>query len=81
MLSYGLVALGRTSASIEAAVKYFSVGLISSGVLAFGIVTLGLAFGDSALYRPGWSAVEVAWFSGFLLSPLLIKLGAAPFHF
>ena len=59
MLSYGLVALGRTSLRLKLRLSTWRRP-ISSGVLAFGIVTLGLAFGDSALYRPGWSAVEVA---------------------
>ena len=85
--SYALVALNRDSAiSAEAAIKYFVLGALASGLLLYGMSMIYGATGTldlaaiSALIgqveHPGWLAVGLV----FIVSGVAFKLGAAPFH-
>jgi len=85
--SYALVAMNRDSAaSAEAAIKYFVLGALASGLLLYGMSmiygatgTLDLAaiagkFGQ--VEHPGWLAFGLV----FLVCGIAFKMGAAPFH-
>jgi NADH-quinone oxidoreductase subunit N len=85
--SYALVALNRDSAvSAEAAIKYFVLGALASGLLLYGMSMIYGATGTLDLARisasigqvehPGWLAFGLI----FLIAGIAFKLGAAPFH-
>ena len=88
--SYALVALNRDSAlSSEAAIKYFVLGALASGLLLYGMSMLYGATGTLDLAK----IHAVADFSSgsphqtllafglvFLIVGITFKLGAAPFH-
>ncbi|MGB0133677.1 NADH-quinone oxidoreductase subunit NuoN [Dokdonella sp.] len=85
--SYALVALNRDSAvSAEAAIKYFVLGALASGLLLYGMSmiygatgTLDLASISASIGQvehPGWLAFGLV----FLVCGIAFKLGAAPFH-
>ncbi|WP_329740633.1 NADH-quinone oxidoreductase subunit NuoN [Dyella sp. A6] len=85
--SYGLVALNRDSAlSSEAAMKYFVLGALSSGMLLYGMSMVYGATGTLDL-----ASLHVAVMNThlphlllfgmvFMLTGIAFKLGAAPFH-
>ena len=83
---YALVAINRDSkASTEAALKYFVMGALSSGLLLFGFAWLYGATGtfdlsvlasDVGAYNHIWLVVAFV----FILSGLAFKFGVAPFH-
>lgn len=85
--SYALVALNRDSSlSSEAAIKYFVLGALSSGLLLYGMSmiygatgTLGLAQLHEAIPH---SAMPHLLIFGlvFLVIGVAFKLGVAPFH-
>jgi NADH-quinone oxidoreductase subunit N len=87
--SYALVALERDSArSTEAAMKYFVLGALASGLLLYGMSmlygatgTLDIAQVAQAL-RPGISGDKTVLVFGlvFIVAGLAFKLGAVPFH-
>jgi len=85
--SYGLVALNRDSAlSSEAAMKYFVLGALSSGMLLYGMSmvygaagTLDLASLHGAVAHSGLPHLMLFGLI-FMLVGIAFKLGAAPFH-
>jgi NADH-quinone oxidoreductase subunit N len=85
---YALVALQRDSKpAIEAAMKYFVLGALASGLLLYGMSMVYGATGSLELDR-----IAVAIFTGhvnrlilvfglvFLVSAIAFKLGAVPYH-
>jgi NADH-quinone oxidoreductase subunit N len=87
--SYALVALNRDSAqSSEAAMKYFVLGALASGMLLYGISMLYGATGTLDLARIH-GAAAIAYHDQrmllifglvFVVAGLAFKFGAAPFH-
>jgi len=85
--SYALVAMNRDSASsAEAAIKYFVLGALASGLLLYGMSMIYGATGSLDLAtitgkfgqveHPGWLAFGLV----FLVCGIAFKVGAAPFH-
>lgn len=85
--SYALVALNRESAiSAEAAIKYFVLGALASGLLLYGMSMIYGATGTldlaaisaqvNQVEHRGWLAIGLV----FIVSGVAFKLGAAPFH-
>nr|YP_010454691.1 NADH dehydrogenase subunit 2 [Epeorus melli]QZZ23867.1 NADH dehydrogenase subunit 2 [Epeorus melli] len=60
----------------EAALKYFLTQALASAILLFGIITLSLGS-----HLPFSSFMDNALLNMVLSSTLLLKMGAAPFHF
>jgi NADH-quinone oxidoreductase subunit N len=87
LCSYGLVALNRDSPlSSEAAIKYFVLGALSSGMLLYGMSmvygatgTLALAELHGAVIHAGMSSLMVFGMI-FMIVGISFKLGIAPFH-
>ncbi|MCX7512443.1 NADH-quinone oxidoreductase subunit NuoN [Frateuria sp. STR12] len=87
LCSYGLVALNRDSPlSSEAAIKYFVLGALSSGMLLYGMSmvygatgTLALAELHGAVVHAGMSNLMVFGLI-FMIVGISFKLGVAPFH-
>jgi NADH-quinone oxidoreductase subunit N len=87
LCSYGLVALNRDSRlSSEAAIKYFVLGALSSGMLLYGMSmvygatgTLALAQLHGAVVQAGMSNLMVFGLI-FMIVGISFKLGVAPFH-
>jgi NADH-quinone oxidoreductase subunit N len=85
---YSMVALQRDSAtSTEAAMKYFVLGALSSGMLLYGIsmvygATGSLALQEVAAKTAGGSALTGVLVFGivFIVAGIGFKLGAVPFH-
>ncbi|MEW9572493.1 NADH-quinone oxidoreductase subunit NuoN [Rhodanobacter sp. Si-c] len=85
--SYALVALNRDSSlSSEAAIKYFVLGALSSGMLLYGMSmvygatgTLDLAQLHAAVTHSAMPHLLVFGLI-FMLVGIAFKLGAAPFH-
>lgn len=73
--------------STESGIKYFILGGFSSCLLLFGFSTLYAVYGSSCFETLGMLALfsDNAFFTIisliFILSALLFKLGAVPFHF
>lgn len=87
--SYALVAMNRDSVrSTEAAMKYFVLGALASGVLLYGMSmiygathSLGLIDIARALFEPQVANRTVLLFGlVFLVSGIAFKLGVVPFH-
>jgi NADH-quinone oxidoreductase subunit N len=88
--SYALVALNRDSSiSSEAAIKYFVLGALASGLLLYGMsmiygatATLDLAKIHAIADFSGTSphATLLAFGLVFLVTGIAFKFGAAPFH-
>jgi len=86
--SYGLVALNRDSAvSAEAAMKYFVLGALASGMLLYGMSMIYGATGklDLAAIHAASSALgdnQLLMMFGlvFVIVGIAFKFGAAPFH-
>lgn len=85
---YAMVAMqGNTRLATEAAVKYFVLGALASGMLLYGIsivygVTGSLALGEISAYA-GIATTERPWLvyaTVFIIAGLAFKLGAVPFH-
>src|SRR6056297_47904 len=86
--SYALVALNRDSArGAEAAMKYFILGSLASGILLYGMSLIYGATGSLALSEISGALGQAA--SGdallafglvFLVVGIAFKLGAVPFH-
>lgn len=85
--SYALVALNRDSViSAEAAIKYFVLGALASGLLLYGMSMVYGATGslDLALVSASTGTLEhpnlLAFGLVFIVVGIAFKLGAAPFH-
>lgn len=93
LCSYALVAIDRESPlASEAAMKYFVLGSLASGMLLFGMSLVYGATGsldlaaihgvaDQAVANPG-AAASTLLLTGmvFLVAGIAFKFGAAPFH-
>jgi NADH-quinone oxidoreductase subunit N len=86
---YALVAIDRDSpVASEAAMKYFVLGSIASGMLLYGISMIYGATGsvdlqviaDAAVAMPGSEDLVLVFGLVFLVVGLAFKLGAVPFH-
>lgn len=87
---YGLVALNRDSLkATEAAMKFFILGALASGLLLFGISFIYGATGGSLqldkvflyIYQSGGGNATLLIFGlVFIVAGLMFKLGIAPFH-
>lgn len=85
---YAMVALHRDNGNAaEAAMKYFVLGAIASGMLLYGMSILyglsgSLLITDvaSAVTRAGEIDIGVVFALVFVLVALMFKLGAVPFH-
>ena len=85
---YAMVALYRdNSSSSEAAMKYFVLGALASGMLLYGISmiygatgTLNLGEVNAALAAGGERSVGARFGLVFVVVGLAFKLGAVPFH-
>lgn len=85
---YAMVALNRDSAvSTEAAMKYFVLGALASGVLLYGMSMIYGATGSlditrvaEAVYLKSANTTVLVFGLVFLVSGLAFKLGVVPFH-
>ncbi len=85
---YALVAFNRDSAAAsEAAMKYFVLGALASGMLLYGISMLYGATGSldigevsAALAAPGERSLILVFALCFIVVGLAFKFGAVPFH-
>lgn len=85
---YAMVALQRDSAiATEAAMKYFVLGALASGMLLYGMsmvygVTGSLALADIAQNLADGTDLRIPLVFGivFIVAGLAFKLGAVPFH-
>ncbi|MDP3420810.1 MAG: NADH-quinone oxidoreductase subunit N, partial [Thiobacillus sp.] len=85
---YAMVALQRDSSiATEAAMKYFVLGALASGMLLYGMsmvygVTGSLALADMAQILSDGTDLRIPLVFGivFIVSGLAFKLGAVPFH-
>ena len=85
---YAMVALDRESpVASEAAMKYFVLGAIASGVLLYGMSLLYGATGTLDLTGLGVhiaaapsASIATLFALGFVVAGLCFKLGAVPFH-
>lgn len=86
---YAMVAMRKQEGrAIEAAMKYFILGALSSGMLLFGMSFLfGVAgsldihtIATQVILHSGSHAVLVTFAAVFVLAGIAFKLGAAPFH-
>ncbi|MGQ0511383.1 MAG: NADH-quinone oxidoreductase subunit NuoN [Betaproteobacteria bacterium] len=88
---YAMVALNRDSAqSVEAAMKYFVLGALASGLLLYGMSMIYGATGTltltevakqvSVLSRDSTQHTFLVFGLVFLVSGLAFKLGVVPFH-
>ena len=85
---YTLVAFNRDSApASEAAMKYFVLGALASGMLLYGISMLYGATGSldiqqvaAAVVAPGKQGIVMVFALCFIVVGLAFKFGAVPFH-
>jgi NADH-quinone oxidoreductase subunit N len=85
---YALVAFNRDSArASEAAMKYFVLGALASGMLLYGISMLYGATGSldigqvaAAVGSPGGKGIVLVFALCFIVVGLAFKFGAVPFH-
>jgi NADH-quinone oxidoreductase subunit N len=85
---YAMVAFERDSpVASEAAMKYFVLGALASGMLLYGISMLYGVTGSldieqvgAALAKPGESGIVLVFALCFVVVGLAFKLGAVPFH-
>jgi NADH-quinone oxidoreductase subunit N len=88
LCQYALVALDRdSSVSAEAAMKYFVLGAIASGILLYGMsilygITGTLDLGQLAVFvaGSGLTHIGLVFALGFIVVALAFKFGAVPFH-
>ncbi|MDR2639727.1 MAG: NADH-quinone oxidoreductase subunit NuoN [Helicobacteraceae bacterium] len=85
---YALISMHRRDKALEAALKYFVMGALAVGLLAFGVMLLYAATGSveigkiqSALVAEGFNnnALVLAA-SAFIVAGLGFKLSVVPFH-
>lgn len=85
---YGMIALDRDSArSIEAAMKYFVLGALASGLLLYGMSMVYGATGSleisgvaQAVYNQAANQEVLVFGLVFLVAGIAFKLGVVPFH-
>lgn len=85
---YAMVALQRdSSVATEAAMKYFVLGALASGMLLYGMsmvygVTGSLGLGDIAIGLQDGTDLHIPLVFGivFIVAGLAFKIGAVPFH-
>ncbi len=85
---YAMVALQRdSSVATEAAMKYFVLGALASGMLLYGMsmvygVTGSLGLGDIAIALQDGTDLYIPLVFGivFIVAGLAFKIGAVPFH-
>ena len=85
---YALVAMDRESArSTEAAMKYFVLGALASGLLLYGMSMIYGATGSlelsgiaQAIYHQAGNRTVLMFGLVFLVAGLAFKLGVVPFH-
>lgn len=79
---YVLATTSRTFGGIMAAVKYFAFGTLGSLMLYWGAVNMFEIIGsmNMLVFMNVTSHDKSIWIQSLILSGLLIKLGAAPFH-
>lgn len=85
---YAMVALQRDSGrASEAAMKYFVLGALASGMLLYGMSilygltgTLGIPEISNALIQQQHASAAVDFAVVFIVTGLAFKLGAVPFH-
>ncbi len=85
---YGMVAMNRDSvASTEAAMKYFILGALASGLLLYGMSMIYGATGSleitkiaETLYNAESNRTVLVFGLVFLVAGLAFKLGVVPFH-
>lgn len=85
---YAMVALQRdSSVATEAAMKYFVLGALASGMLLYGMsmvygVTGSLGLGDIAIALQDGTDLHIPLVFGivFIVAGLAFKIGAVPFH-
>jgi NADH-quinone oxidoreductase subunit N len=84
LCSYALVAIDRDNpTSSEAAMKYFVLGSLASGLLLYGMSLIYGATGSldlSAIHSATDSAPMLLTGMVFLVAGIAFKFGAAPFH-
>ncbi len=84
LCSYALVAIDRDNpTSSEAAMKYFVLGSLASGLLLYGMSLVYGATGSldlSAIHSASDSAPMLLTGMVFLVAGIAFKFGAAPFH-
>ena len=86
--SYALVAMNRDSASsAEAAIKYFVLGALASGLLLYGMSMVYGATGTlefsaiaQAIYNQSANQSVLMFGLVFLVAGICFKLGVVPFH-
>lgn len=83
--SYALVASARTTASAEAAMKYFIQGAVATGFLILGFAVLVSRYSPDGSYGGlvgAASAADSGLLAGFILvvGALCVKAAVAPFH-
>ncbi|HTS24147.1 MAG TPA: NADH-quinone oxidoreductase subunit NuoN [Casimicrobiaceae bacterium] len=86
---YALIALQRDSArAVEAAMKYFVLGAIASGLLLYGMSMIYGATGtldiggvaDAIVTGHGGNGVILVFGLVFVVSAIAFKIGAVPYH-
>jgi NADH-quinone oxidoreductase subunit N len=83
---YAMIAMYKQSEpAIEAAMKYFVLGSLASGLLLYGIsliygLTGGIQLNAIAVLLQSHQDVVALVALGFILAGLLFKFGAVPFH-
>ena len=88
LCQYALVAFHRdSSAASEAAMKYFVLGALASGMLLYGISMVYGATGSiqletvaQSVQQQGMENIVLVFGLAFLVVGLAFKLGAVPFH-
>lgn len=82
--TYALVALGKTPKRMEAATKYFVVGLAATGMLVLGALLLTASLGSTRLHAesigPLSSNPLLLVGIGAFIAGLAFKLGLTPFN-
>ncbi|CAG0987716.1 MAG: NADH-quinone oxidoreductase subunit NuoN [Burkholderiales bacterium] len=85
---YAMIALRRDSRpAVEAAMKYFVLGALASGLLLYGMSMIYGATGTLDLNKIAWAlftrqanAMVLVFGLVFLVSGIAFKLGAVPYH-
>ncbi|GHV01309.1 NADH-quinone oxidoreductase subunit N [Campylobacterota bacterium] len=85
---YALISMHRRDKSLEAAIKYFTMGALAAGMLAFGAMLLYAATGSfnigeisAAMVANGFDHLPLILVaSAFMIGGIGFKLSVVPFH-
>ncbi|GHS89681.1 NADH-quinone oxidoreductase subunit N [Campylobacterota bacterium] len=85
---YSLISMHRRDKSLEAAIKYFTMGALAAGLFAFGIMLLYAATGSlnlkeieiAVIAKEGVKLPLIFAASAFILAGIGFKLSVVPFH-